>query len=90
MKLQLFFITFPSLRHPVKENQFPRPTVCLTFDDGNPNDVGGYPWDIWNKMLLDHLKRSYKNVQNKRMGHSKLIRMKYTVTFLTRYLPEKV
>ena len=33
-----------------------RPTLCLTFDDGNPNDILNYKAEVWNQMILDQLK----------------------------------
>ena len=30
-------------------------TISFTFDDGVTDDMPGYPFDVWNKMLLDHL-----------------------------------
>lgn len=32
-----------------------QPTISFTFDDGVTNDMPGYPFEQWNKMLLDHL-----------------------------------
>jgi hypothetical protein len=35
-----------------------KPRVCLTFDDGNPQDMPGYGWQEWNALLLQHLQAS--------------------------------
>jgi peptidoglycan/xylan/chitin deacetylase (PgdA/CDA1 family) len=32
-----------------------QPTISFTFDDGVTDDMPGYPFEIWNKMLLDNL-----------------------------------
>ncbi|MEO7989925.1 MAG: polysaccharide deacetylase family protein [Chryseolinea sp.] len=32
-----------------------QPTISFTFDDGVTDDMPGYPFEQWNKMLLDHL-----------------------------------
>jgi len=32
-----------------------KPSVCFTFDDGNPKDILNYDIEIWNKMILDQL-----------------------------------
>lgn len=34
-----------------------KPKVCLTFDDGNPQDMPGYGWQEWNELLLQHLQQ---------------------------------
>lgn len=34
------------------------PSVCFTFDDGNPKDVLNYNYLEWNQMILDHLKKN--------------------------------
>jgi peptidoglycan/xylan/chitin deacetylase (PgdA/CDA1 family) len=32
-----------------------RPSISFTFDDGITTDMPGYPFEIWNAMLLQHL-----------------------------------
>lgn len=32
-----------------------QPTISFTFDDGVTSDMPGYPFEQWNKMILDHL-----------------------------------
>jgi len=32
-----------------------QPTISFTFDDGVTDDMPGYPFDVWNKLLLDNL-----------------------------------
>jgi len=32
-----------------------KPSVCFTFDDGNPKDILNYDNEVWNKMILDQL-----------------------------------
>jgi peptidoglycan-N-acetylglucosamine deacetylase len=32
-----------------------QPCISFTFDDGVTEDMPGYPFEVWNKMLLDHL-----------------------------------
>jgi len=32
-----------------------QPSISFTFDDGITTDMPGYPFEIWNKMILDHL-----------------------------------
>lgn len=32
-----------------------QPTLSFTFDDGITSDMPGYPFEQWNKMILDHL-----------------------------------
>ena len=41
-------------------NIFPqdKSSLCFTFDDGNPNDILGYHYFEWNKMILDHLEEN--------------------------------
>ena len=34
---------------------FSQPTISFTFDDGTTTDMPGYPFEVWNKMILDHL-----------------------------------
>jgi peptidoglycan/xylan/chitin deacetylase (PgdA/CDA1 family) len=34
-----------------------QPTVSFTFDDGLTADMPGYPFQTWNKMILDHLNK---------------------------------
>ena len=34
---------------------YAQPTVSFTFDDGVTTDMPGYPFEQWNKMLLDNL-----------------------------------
>ncbi len=34
---------------------FAQPTISFTIDDGVTDDMPGYPFEQWNKMLLDHL-----------------------------------
>jgi peptidoglycan/xylan/chitin deacetylase (PgdA/CDA1 family) len=38
-------------------NLFPqeKPSVCFTFDDGNPKDILQYDNDVWNQMILEQL-----------------------------------
>jgi peptidoglycan/xylan/chitin deacetylase (PgdA/CDA1 family) len=39
----------------LKNSRQEKPKVCLTFDDGNPQDMPGYGWQEWNALLLGHL-----------------------------------
>jgi peptidoglycan-N-acetylglucosamine deacetylase len=32
-----------------------QPSISFTFDDGITTDMPGYPFEVWNKMILDHL-----------------------------------
>ena len=32
-----------------------KPSVCFTFDDGNPKDILEYDNEVWDKMILDQL-----------------------------------
>ncbi|MGD1889314.1 MAG: hypothetical protein ACFB15_01730 [Cyclobacteriaceae bacterium] len=32
-----------------------QPTISFTFDDGVTADYPGYPFEVWNSMLLDKL-----------------------------------
>ena len=32
-----------------------QPSISFTFDDGTTTDMAGYPFEVWNKMILDHL-----------------------------------
>jgi peptidoglycan/xylan/chitin deacetylase (PgdA/CDA1 family) len=34
-----------------------KPQIAFSFDDGQTNDVAGYPLATWNKLLLDHLQK---------------------------------
>ena len=34
---------------------YAQPTISFTFDDGVTTDMPGYPFEQWNKMILDHL-----------------------------------
>ncbi|MBK9099048.1 MAG: polysaccharide deacetylase family protein [bacterium] len=40
-------------------NLFPqeKPSVCFTFDDGNPKDILQYDNDVWNQVILDQLEK---------------------------------
>ncbi|MBD0255809.1 MAG: polysaccharide deacetylase family protein [Cytophagales bacterium] len=38
-----------------------KPKICLTFDDGNPQDMPGYTWQEWNALLLQHLRAGKVN-----------------------------
>jgi peptidoglycan-N-acetylglucosamine deacetylase len=35
-----------------------QPTISFTFDDGITSDIPGYPFEQWNKMILDHLEKA--------------------------------
>jgi len=35
-----------------------QPTISFTFDDGITSDMPGYPFEQWNKMILDHLEKA--------------------------------
>lgn len=35
-----------------------QPTISFTFDDGSTNDMPGYSFEEWNKMLLGHLDKA--------------------------------
>lgn len=32
-----------------------QPSISFTFDDGTTTDMADYPFEVWNKMILDHL-----------------------------------
>jgi len=32
-----------------------QPYISFTFDDGTTTDMPGYPFEVWNNMILDHL-----------------------------------
>jgi peptidoglycan/xylan/chitin deacetylase (PgdA/CDA1 family) len=49
LKLTALLILFCTLRI------FAQPTISFTFDDGVTSDIPGYPFEQWNKMILDHL-----------------------------------
>jgi peptidoglycan/xylan/chitin deacetylase (PgdA/CDA1 family) len=34
-----------------------KPSVCFTFDDGNPNNILNYNYNQWNQMILKHLEK---------------------------------
>jgi peptidoglycan/xylan/chitin deacetylase (PgdA/CDA1 family) len=40
-----------------KETVDSKPKICLTFDDGQTNDVGAYALETWNELLLQHLRK---------------------------------
>jgi peptidoglycan/xylan/chitin deacetylase (PgdA/CDA1 family) len=42
---------------PVQINQQVRPKISFTFDDGQVNDIVEYKLEVWNQLLLNHLKR---------------------------------
>ena len=46
----LFLIVLVSVN-----SAYAQPTVSFTFDDGVTTDMPGYPFEQWNKMLLDNL-----------------------------------
>jgi peptidoglycan-N-acetylglucosamine deacetylase len=35
-----------------------QPTISFTFDDGITTDMPGYPFEVWNKMILDNLENA--------------------------------
>ena len=51
----LILILVSFIMKPAKDAT-PKPRLCITFDDGNPNDMPGYTWDEWDSLLLKHLK----------------------------------
>lgn len=50
---QVVFITVVSLY--IALRAYSQPSVSFTFDDGNTQDMPGYPFEKWNDMLLSHL-----------------------------------
>jgi len=53
MLLRIFLIHFLYFTLQIIAQQ--KPSVCLTFDDGNPKDILVYDNEVWDKMILDQL-----------------------------------
>ncbi|MEM9673396.1 MAG: polysaccharide deacetylase family protein, partial [Bacteroidota bacterium] len=48
-----------------------QPTISFTFDDGVTADYPGYPFEVWNSMLLDKLDSARVNAIFFVTGHNK-------------------
>lgn len=51
--LLIIFIVFVC-----ESNIHAQPIISFTFDDGSTNDMPGYSYEEWNRMLLDHLDKA--------------------------------
>ncbi|MEM9831317.1 MAG: polysaccharide deacetylase family protein [Bacteroidota bacterium] len=49
-----------------------QPTISFTFDDGVTNDYPGYPFEVWNRMLLNKLDNAEINAIFFVTGHNKI------------------
>jgi len=48
-----------------------KPKISFTFDDGSTNDFGDYKLEVWNQLLLDHLKKHNLRAILFSAGHNK-------------------
>lgn len=52
--LPFLLLLLPTFNNSINKKE-EKPKICLTFDDGNINDVPGYTSEEWNNLLLKHL-----------------------------------
>lgn len=51
---------------------YAQPIISFTIDDGVTNDMPGYSFEQWNRMLLDHLDNAGIKAVFFSMGHNKI------------------